>query len=130
APLPRRPAVPPSGSRERLLEVADDVVDVLDADREPDGLRRDARGALFLLRELAVRGGRRVAGQRLGIADVDQPLEQLERVVGPDAGFVAAFQAEREDARRLAAEVLLRQSVVRVLGQPGVADPRDGRVLL
>jgi hypothetical protein len=40
--------------------------------------------------ELAVRGGRRVAGQRLGVADVDQPREELQRVLEAGAGGAAS----------------------------------------
>src|SRR5690606_17145850 len=51
------PAVSDLGGGEALLEVGDDVVDRLEADREAHQARVDARGELLLLGELAV-GGR------------------------------------------------------------------------
>ena len=47
------------GGGERLIEIGDDVIDVLDADAQPDGLRPDARLALLLGRHLPMgrRGG-------------------------------------------------------------------------
>ena len=62
--------------RQRLIEVGDDVVDVLDADAEPDHFRPHAGLALLLGRHLPMRGRGRVAGERLGVAHIDQPLEQ------------------------------------------------------
>src|SRR6266850_325998 len=60
---PRRP--------QGLVQVGDDVVGVLDADAEPDHRGGHTGVALLLLRHLPVRGGGRVAGQRLGIPQVD-----------------------------------------------------------
>ena len=54
---------------EGLLEVVDDVINVLVADRDPDQVLGDAAVGLFLVRELLVGGGPRVDGQRFGVTD-------------------------------------------------------------
>src|SRR2546428_13070788 len=61
---------------ERLIEIADDVVDVLDADAEPDHLWRDACVALLIRRHLSVCGRRGMTRERFGVAQVDEPLDQ------------------------------------------------------
>src|ERR1700761_1571192 len=53
--------------RQRLVEIGDDVVDMLNADGKPNHLRLDARLAMLLGRHLPVRGRSWVAGERLGI---------------------------------------------------------------
>src|SRR5580692_9490079 len=68
---------------ERAVEVFDDVVGVFEPDTEANGLRPHAGAALFLGRHLAMGGGGRMAAQRARVADVDQPLDQLQRVIEP-----------------------------------------------
>ena len=55
---------------QRLLDIRDDVIYVLDTDGEPDEIRRNARGELLFFRELLMGGRCRVNGQRLRIPDV------------------------------------------------------------
>ncbi len=69
-----------------------------------------------------------MAGQGLGVADVHQALEDLQRIVEAHARGIAALEAEGEDRRRLALHVFARQFMVRVVGQAGVADPGHQRV--
>src|SRR5690606_18450772 len=94
---------------ERLAQVGKDVVDMLDADGQAHHVAWYAGLLQSLVAELAMGGGRRVAGQRLGIADIDQAHYQLQRVDEARAGLLPALNAEREDRRRLAAEIALRQ---------------------
>jgi len=68
-----------TGQRQRLVDIFDDIADVLDADREADGFRQHAGLALLLRRHLAVRGRRRMAGERFRVADIDQSRDQLQR---------------------------------------------------
>ena len=70
-----------------------------------------------------------MAGERLGVADIDQPLEQFERVVERLAGFEPAVDAEGQQRAGAAAEIFLRQSVIRVVGEAGVIDPGDARIV-
>src|SRR3989440_12701093 len=94
---------------ERLIEVGDDVIDVLDANAEPDHLGPDAGLALLFLRHLAVGGGGRMAGQRFGIAHVDEALDEPQRVVEFLAGFEPALDPEGQERARAASEISLRQ---------------------
>src|SRR5688500_16131748 len=49
--------------RQRLIEIGEEVLDVLDAYRQANGLRSHADVALLIRRELAVRGGGGMAGE-------------------------------------------------------------------
>ncbi len=66
--------------RERLVEVGEDVVDVLDADRQADGVLRDA-GRLRAPRRSAASAWSTALwiASDLRVADVGQVREQLER---------------------------------------------------
>ena len=48
---------------QRLLEVRNDIVDVLDADRQAYITLRDTAGLLLIALQLRVRGGGRVNGE-------------------------------------------------------------------
>jgi hypothetical protein len=85
--------------RQRLCQIGQNVVDVLDADAQPDGVWRDACGGQFGLGELAMGGGGGMRRQRLGIADVDQPLKQLERIVEFYASGKTTLDAKGEQGR-------------------------------
>ena len=79
-----------------------------------------------------MRGRGRVAGQRLGVADVDQAREQVQRVLeaATSGNRVGRFQAEADDAGGTPAHQLLRQRVVAVVRQAGVVDPGHLGMLL
>ncbi len=96
---------------------------MLDADRQSHHVFGDAGLLHFLGAELAVGGGRRVAGEALGVADVHQARDQLQRILEAPAAGHAAFDAEGEDARGTAAHVFPDQGVVGMVGQAGVVDP-------
>ena len=83
---------------------------------------------LFLRRHLPMRGRGRVAGERLGIAHIDQPLEQLERVVERLARLEPADDAEGQERASAAVEIFPRQSVIGIIGKAGVIDPFDPRI--
>jgi len=70
------PQVAAHGGGQRLVQIGDDVVAMLNTDRQTDGFRRHAGLALLGLRHLAMGGGSRMAGQRFGVADIDQALDQ------------------------------------------------------
>ena len=96
---------------ERLIEVGDDVVDVLDSYAQPDHLGPYAGLFLLFWRHLPVRGRCGMAGERFRVANVDQPLEQFERIVEPLAGLEPSSHAEGQQRTRPAAQILLRQRV-------------------
>src|SRR5580704_13240873 len=124
----QRTSAPRLGGGERLIEIRDDVVDMLDADGEPDHFRPHAGFLLLLCRHLPVRGRGRMAGERFGIAHVDQTLEQLERVVKRLAGFEPTDDAESEQRTSPAVEIFLRQCVIGIVGEAGIVDPGDTRI--
>src|SRR5690606_6750690 len=88
-----------SGLGEGLFDIGNDVIDMLDADRDAHQVFRYA--GLFQLfgRKLAMGGGGRVAGQRLGVTDIDEAQDHLQRIDEAPAGFLAALDAKGEDAR-------------------------------
>ena len=96
---------------------------MFDSDAQADHLRRNARAALFRRRHLPVSGRSRMAGERLGVAQVHQAGDQLQRVVKADGGFVAPLDAQHHQRAALPIEVLLRECVVRIVGKAGVVDP-------
>ena len=61
-----------AGHFECLIQIGEDVADILDANRQPHHLGRDARGSLLLRAQLLVRGRGRMDDERLGVADVGQ----------------------------------------------------------
>ncbi len=62
---------------EGLVEIGDDVVDVFNADAEPYRFGKNAGLALVFRRHLTMRGGRRMAGERLRIADVHEGVTRF-----------------------------------------------------
>ena len=103
---------------------------MLDANRETHHVFSDSRRLQLVGAQLAVRGGGRVAGQRLGITNVDQAQDHLQRIDEPCTGFLATLDTETQDARGLAPGDLLGDHVIRAVGQTRVADPLDLRVIL
>ena len=79
-------------------------------------------------RHLPVRRRGRMAGERFRIAHIDQPLEQLERVVKPLPAFEPAGDAEGQERAGAAAEIFLRQRVIGIVRKAGIVDPRDAAV--
>ena len=94
APL-ARPGMTRGSIRQRLVEVGDDVVLVLDADREPDDVRAGAGLDLLRVGKLTMRGRSRMNDQRTGVADIGQMREQLHLGDELDAGLVAAAAVRR-----------------------------------
>src|SRR4051812_35238095 len=84
--------------RERLVEVLDDVVDVLDPDREAHGVLGDAGQRELLVVELRVRRGGVVDRERLRVTDVRQVAEQAEALDEALARLEAALDAEGDEA--------------------------------
>ena len=96
---------------------------------EPNHLRLDAGLALLVGRHLPVRGRRRMAGQRLGVAHIHQPLEQFQRVVKILGRLQPADDTESQQRAGVAAKIFLRQLVIGIIGKAGVIDPGHAAVL-
>ena len=71
-----------------------------------------------------------MACERLRIADVHQTLEELQRVVELHARIEAALDAEGENAGGATLHIFLRECVMRMILQSGIAHPLDGLVRL
>ena len=61
---------------QRLIQIPEDILDILDPDAQADEIRRDPGADLLLIRKLAVRGAGRMDRQRPGIADIGQVADQ------------------------------------------------------
>src|SRR5690606_28023186 len=94
------PAVSGGCLGESLVEVADEVVRILDADREAHRVGTRPRRFLLLGGELAVGGRGRVVDDRPGVAEIDDVAEDLDRVDEAGAGLVAAPDPEGEERAR------------------------------
>ncbi len=92
-------------------------------------LRLDAGLALLVGRHLPMRGRSRMAGQRLGVTHIDQPLEQLQRVVKILRRLEPADDTEGQQRAGAAAEIFLRQLMIGIVGEAGVIDPGHAAVL-
>ncbi len=104
-----RRAIPPSRRRlQRLVEIGEDVVDVLDADGQANVIVGDAGRQLLFGRELRVGGARRMDGERARVADVGDMIEELERVDELGAGGLAALDLEADQAALPALQIFLR----------------------
>src|SRR5262249_20184643 len=104
-----------AGRLQRLLEIGDDVVDMLDADGEAHVVFGHARPQLLCGGQLRVSRCRRMNGEAAGIADIGDVVEHLQRVDELAAGLLAALQFEADEA----AEASLQIS-------PGPADELAG----
>ena len=85
--------------------------------------------ALLLCRHLPVRGRGRVTGQRLGVANVDEACDQLQRVIEGLAGLHAALDAEGEQRGGVAVEIFLDQRKIGAVREAGVIDPGHARIV-
>ena len=90
------------GGGEGLVEIGNDVVDVLDADRKADIAGRHAAGQLIGRTELRVRGAGRMDGQRSRIAYVRHVIEELERVNEARAGLNTLLELEADETAKAA----------------------------
>ncbi len=70
-----------AGGFQRLGQIGEDIVDMLDADGQTHHVsRHTGPGQLFVI-QLPVSGGCRMTGQRFGVADVHQPQNQPQRMM-------------------------------------------------
>src|SRR2546421_10568478 len=82
---------------QRLLEVPEDVLEVLDPDRDPDQLGPDPGRAQLLGVELLVRRRAWMADQRLRVAHVGYVREELHRLDAPLPRLPTALDPEYAD---------------------------------
>ena len=120
---PRRARSAAGRGRQRLVEVGDEVVDVLEADRQPDEVVGHAGPILVLGAQLRVGRPGRVDDQRLGVADVGQQAEDLDASISLRPASTPPLTPKVRIAAEAALEVLGRLLVGRRATQARVADP-------
>ena len=113
---------------EAPLQVGEDVVDVLCAHRQADGVGPDPLVLQLLWGQLAVGGGGRVDHQALGVGHIGQQGEQLQAVNEPVGLPDAAPDLKGQNGTAPLGKIALVQPVVRVLRQRRVIDPLHQRV--
>src|SRR6185437_9383831 len=65
----------------------------------------------------------RMAGQRFGVAQIDQALDQTESVVERDGTVKPAADPEGHERASPAPEILSHETMVRMIREAGIADP-------
>ena len=111
------------------LQVGDDVVRVLEADRQPEQGFADADLRQFLDGVGVVRHAGGMLDQRKGVAQADGQRAQLKVVHELRRARAVAVQLERHHAAEPAVLVHPRgERVLRMVLKPRVADVADGRV--
>ena len=111
------------------FEVGDDIVDVLGADGQADGVLVDLLLGQLLVGQLAVGGGSRVDDQALHVGHVGQQGEDLQVVDELEGFLTAALDVKGEDGSAAVGEILLVQGVIGVIGQGGMVDLLDLRMV-
>ena len=90
------------GGGERPVQVSQQIVNVLNANRQAHRVFRYAGLDQFFRRKLAVGGRSRVRSQRFGIANIHQACEYLQRIEEGGTGFagfaLGGFHAKRQQA--------------------------------
>src|SRR5581483_4150489 len=112
--------------RQSLLQIGDDVLCRLDANRQADHVRTRAGRHALLVGELAMCRRSGMDDQALGIADVGDMREEIDAVDQLHAGRIAALEAEGEDRAGALGQVFPGELVILVRWQAGVIHPRHG----
>ena len=107
-------------SLERLLQICDDIVDVLGADGQADGVGLNAHIQQLLLGQLRMGGGGGMDHQRLHICHIGQQGEDLQMVDELEGLLLAALDLEGKDGSAAVGEVLLIQGMIGMIGQGGM----------
>ena len=115
---------------QRLVDIGNNILHILDADRKPDEIGGDAGGNLLLLAQLLVGRGSRMNDQRFGIADIGQMRKQLHVVDELLARLDSPLDAETDDCACPFRQIFLRPVIVWMARQARLVDPGDQRMLL
>ena len=94
-----------AGRVERLRQIREDVVWMFEADGEAHVAGRDAGRELLFRRQLLMRGGGGMNGERARVANVGDMVEKLERVDELATRLDAALELEADEAAVTAFEI-------------------------
>src|SRR5207247_11003788 len=115
-------------TRHRVSQRGDEAVGVLDPDTDTERAFGDAEARPLLRCDAAVRRDRRVKHFGEEITQRRRRRRELERVEEPERGrLVRFFEIERHDTTEEAAELTLRELVLRMRCQAGIPHTRDLR---
>ena len=112
------------------FKILNNVIDVLCADGEPDGIRLDSLIKQLLLRQLRVRCGCRMNHKALYIRNICKEGENLQVINKFPGLFLTAFDLKGKDGSSAIGEIPFIKSVVRMFRQRGMADLFHQRILL
>ena len=100
-----------------LLEVGNDVIDILETDREANQVWSDAGSAKLFVRELTVSMAGRMEYAGLGIGHMGHNADELQVVHKADSRFARTIQAECDNATGTVRHILLLKGMVFVTRQ-------------
>src|SRR5690242_15392592 len=109
---------------QRAGEIVEQIVDVLEADREPHQPVADAELGALLRRQALVRRRRRMRDQALGIAEIVGDADERERVEEAERAGFAALDLEG-DQGRAAGHLLGDDGGLRVVLAARIDEPRQ-----
>ena len=110
---------------QRLLEIRDDILGILDTDGQTHHVRRDAGFDQLLIGELTMGRGRGMEHAGAGVGDMDDDLRELERFHKAYSALFAALEANRDNAAGAVGHILLRNVVILIGFQPRIIDGLD-----
>src|ERR1700733_309000 len=114
---------------QRLIQVADQIVGRLEADRQAYDVIAGPRCFALLVGKLPMRGRGRMQDQASRIADIRQMREQAHALDQPDTGLEPTFDAKSENGARAFRQILLRELVIGAVLEARVGHPGDLWVL-
>ena len=105
-----------------LIQIRNDIINMLSADRQPDGVGLNAHIQQFFLRQLRMRGSCRMDHQRLYIRHVGQQREDLQMVDKFKGLLLATLDLKGENGCAAIGEILLIQGMVGMIRQGRMVD--------
>src|SRR5579883_403983 len=118
-----RPARRPAPLSQRLVEIGEEVVEILDADRQADERVADAQRLALLGRQRGMRHDGGMLDQALDAAETLGQGEDLDALEEAPRRRQIAGELDRHHAAE-ALHLAARERVLRMGGKPGVVDAR------
>src|SRR5437762_4518319 len=107
------------------MEIPDEIVHVLEPDRQPHRAGGDSGCGELLVRELAMRSGGGMDDEALRVADVGEVAPERERLDEAASALAAALEVEREYGARAGRQIAVDERAVRAVGKRGMAHRAD-----
>jgi len=113
-----------------MIEILENVADVFNTDGEANKFRRYTGCCLLFYGQLLVSGRRWMNYQRLGVTNVGNQREQLQRIDQFLASFISTLDAEGDECTLAIGQILLCACMVRAGLKARIVDPIDTGMLL